>query len=287
MTKRAVIITTSVLVGVITICAILFGAVFRVREINIVRSDDFIYQVEASDIISAGKLRKGTSIFGVNRDYVANNIELTYPYARVERVNISGFTSVKIKLSNREPLYYVVEDGNYYILDEDCKVLECCGADATRATKYILLNNVFSITEDTVAGQFLSNEYTAVCSNLYKSIYTNAMLNIGEDSDQDGNMDAKYLEREDMCQTINSIKFSKVDELHGKVDKLIIGTSYGVNISIIEPQRQLNYKINSVFSALRELISRGQGEETSGTIQIRYSYDENNIATLKVEYLAR
>ncbi|MBQ7880306.1 MAG: hypothetical protein IJ358_00465 [Clostridia bacterium] len=285
MTKKSIIITTSAIVGLIAILTILFGVVFRVRKIDVVYGDDFCYSAQIDDILTASKLRKNKSIFSVERDIVATNIEQAYPYARVEGVNVTSFTSVKIKLSNREPLYYLVEEAVYYILDEDCKVLEITN-DSALATKYILLTDVFSVSESTKVGQFLSNKYTSVCKGLYNALYSNAVLNIGEDTDNDGEADKKYLDRNDMCEIISSIKFTQVDELNGRVDKLVMSTSYGTSISIIEPKKELDLKINMAFSALRVLIERGNNEQASGTIQVRYSYDENNVPSLKCEYIA-
>ena len=285
MTKKSIIITTSAIVGLIAILTILFGVVFRVRKIDVVYGDDFCYSAQIDDILTASKLRKNKSIFSVERDIVATNIEQAYPYARVEGVNVTSFTSVKIKLSNREPLYYVVEEAVYYILDEDCKVLEITN-DSALATKYILLTDVFSVSESTKVGQFLSNKYTSVCKGLYNALYSNAVLNIGEDTDNDGEADKKYLDRNDMCEIISSIKFTQVDELNGRVDKLVMSTSYGTSISIIEPKKELDLKINMAFSALRVLIERGNNEQASGTIQVRYSYDENNVNSIKCEYIA-
>ncbi len=284
MTKRSVIITTSILVGIVAIVTILFGMVFRVRDIDVVCSNDFAYKTQIDEIVKDSKLRKNTGIFSVDKDSVASNIESAYPYVRVESVNIASFTSVKIKLSNREPLYYVVEEAVYYILDEDCKVLEITG-DSSRAEQYIKLKEVFDIGESVQAGDFLSGKHTKVCSNLYKQLYTYAMLNL---DDGEGGFADRYLERADMCDAISDISFTQVNEPKGKVDKLMLTTSYGAKISIIEPQLDLGLKVNMAFSALRTIIAsdaeNGTDLANKGTIVVRYSYDTNNNATLKCEY---
>ena len=289
MTKKSVVITTSVLLGLILVFTILFGVVFRVRNINVVYADDFCYKTQIDGILDVSNLSKNDSLFTINRNKVVRNIERAYPYTRVEGVNISSFTSIKIKLSNRQPLYYIVENAIYYILDEDCKVLEITN-NKELATKYILLTDVFSVSENTKAGEFLDSKYAKICSNLYKALYTNAMLNIGDDIDQDGEPDKKYLERQDMYNLVKNIKFSVIDELDGKMDKLVMTSSYGVNIEIVEPQQNLDRKINMAFSALREIIARDKQYSTnlssSGSIIVRYSYDENNNTILKCEYHA-
>jgi len=284
MTKKSVIITTSILISIVAIFTILFGVVFRVRKIEIKYDNNFCYKAQIGDILSDSKLSKGEGIFNVDRKQITDNIEKSYPYARVEGVNLSSFTSVEIKLSNREPLYYVVEEAVYYILDEDCKVLEITN-DRTRASNYILLKDVFNIDGSVQAGDFLDSEYVDICNSLYKALYSNAILNL---DNGDGGSEDRYLEREDMYEVIDGIEFNQVAEMNGKTDKLIITTSYGTKISIIEPQKDLGLKVNMAFSALRTLIEKdaekGEDLATKGTITIRYSYDINNQATIKCEY---
>ena len=284
MTKRSVVITTSILVGIVAIFTILFGMVFRVRDIQVVHGKDFYHKTEINQIIKDSKLRKNIGIFSVDTDKISANIEKEYPNIRVDSVNIASFTSVKIKLSNREPLYYVVEEAVYYILDEDCKVLEVTNNNL-RASGYIKLNNMFNLGSSVQAGDFLGGKYAKLCNSLYKSIYSCAMLNLDNGS---GEYEDRYLEREDMCQVINDISLTQVNELKGKVDKIVLSTSFGSKISIIDPQQDLDLKINMAFSALRTIIAQdaedGTNLSTTGTIAVRYSYDDNNNATLKCEY---
>ena len=289
MTKRSVIITTSILVGIAMIFTILFGVVFRVRDISVRYEDDFCYKTQINEILSSSKLKKNTSIFSIDHKQIKHNIELNYPYAKAE-VNISSFTSVKITLTNREPLYYIAQNERCFILDEQCKILEVISVQDYNAKgyKYILLDNVFNVSEDAFAGQFLSGKYVNLCNNLYNSLYSNAVLNIGEDVDNDGELDEKYLDRADMCDILTSIKFVQESELYGKVDKLVMTTSYGVKLTIIEPQKGLDNKVNMAFSALRQLIKNDKQNSTtlstSGTINVDYRYDESGVASLICEY---
>ena len=159
-----------------------------------------------------------------------------------------------------------------------------------RNLQLIQLINVFSAGENVIEGQFMQNKYTTTCSSLYKALYSNAMLNIGEDTDEDGIMDEKYLDREDMCDVIKNLKFEQEYELSRQVDKLVMTTSYGCKISIIEPSKQMDLKVNMAFSALRALIvndkENSDNKSWQGTIAVRYSYGENNSVTPVVEYYA-
>lgn len=280
MSKRAVIITSSVLLGIVLLFTILFGAVFRVRNIKFSYNEEFCYSAQIDEIGASSGLKKGKSIFSVDREQVTGNIEKSYPYARAE-VHLTSFTSVKISLSNRTPLYYQIDNEKYYILDEDCKVLEIV-TDKSKAEKYILLNQVFNLGENIEVGDFITEARAKVCSSLYNSLYAYAVLKIdGED---------KYLDRQDMTEIIQSIKFGQVSELNGRVDTICLKTSYGCAIEITEPSVNLDLKINMAFSALKEIIAQdeenGTNKQASGTIFVRYSYDDNNQASLKCEYRA-
>ena len=289
MTKRAVIITTSILAGLIMIVTILFGVVFRVRDIQIVCDDEFYYTAQIDDILLSSKLKKNVSIFDIDRKKISTNIETNYPYARVQGINLDSFTKIKISLGNRTPLYYFVENEICFILDEDCKVLEKVTLQEYNDNnyKYILLNNVFSADEDIVPGHFIDGKYASICDDLYNALYSSAMI---EKDDGEGGFKATYLDREDMCDFISGIAFNQSYELKGKVDNLIITTSFGVKMSIIEPQNNLNDKINMAFSAFRVLQQRdranGSALTQAGSINVIYTYDANKNASTVCEYRA-
>ena len=275
MTKRSVIITTSVLVGIMMIFTILFGVVFCAWNIDLVYQDDFVYKNQTSEILTASKLKKGSSIFAIDRAEIANNIETSYPNLRAS-VNLTGLNRVKITLSNRTPLYYFVQDAVYYILDEDCKILDIT-TNSSVADKYIKLENNFSATENTIAGQFVGGKYSAVCTELFKAMY----MFLGEDANNDGVLDSDTITRDDMRDVIESVKFSKAIDLHGEVDKITLQTTYGVKINIIQPEVNLGLKANKAFSALRTLSSANRA---SGNINVIYDYDQDNNQSIVCEY---
>lgn len=275
MTKRSVIITTSILVGIMMIFTILFGVVFCAWNIDLVYQDDFVYKNQTAEILSASKLKKGSSIFSVDRDEIEYNIETAYPNLRAT-VNLTGLNSVKISLSNRTPLYYFEQNEVYYVLDEDCKILEISTSSDVMG-KYIRIENNFSATETTLAGQFVGGRYSTICSDLYKVMY----MYLGEDANNDGELDSNTITRDDMRDEIASVKFSKVKELHGEVDQITLTTTYGVKINIVEPQVNINAKARKAFSALRYLTDTNKA---TGNINVVYVYDQDGNQTIVCEY---
>ena len=275
MTKRCIIITTSILVGIMMIFTILFGVVFCAWNIDLKYQDDFVYKNQTAEILAVSKLKKGSSIFSIDRNEVASNIETAYPNLKAT-VNLTGFNRIKIILSNRKPLYYFVQEAVYYILDEDCKILDITN-DANIANKYIKLENNFSATESTTAGQFIECEYSHICKDLFRVMY----MYLGEDADNDGVLDSNEITRDDMRAQIVSIKFDKSADLYGQVDKIILTTSQGVKISIIQPEINLGIKANKAFSALRVL---SDSDKACGSINVLYSYDQDNNQSIVCEY---
>ena len=275
MTRRSVIITTSILVGIMMIFTILFGVVFCAWNIDLSYQDDFVYKNQTAEILTASKLKKGSSIFSIDRNEIANNIEIAYPNLKA-KVNLTGFNRVKITLSNRTPIYYFVQEGVYYVLDEDCKILDVTN-DALVADKYIKLENNFSASESTAAGQFVGGKYAVICKDLFKAMY----MYLGEDIDNDGVLDNDIISRDDMRDVITSIKFSKATDMHGEVDKITLQTTYGVKINIIQPQVDLELKANKAFSAIRIL---SDDNKASGNINVVYDYGPDNKQLIICEY---
>ena len=275
MTKRSVIITTSILVGLMMIFTILFGVVFCAWNIDLKYSDDFVYKNQTAEILTASKLKKGSSIFSIDRNEIASNIEMAYPNLKAN-VNLTGFNRVRITLSNRTPLYYFVQEAVYYILDEDCKILDIT-TDTSVADKYIKLENNFSASESTIAGQFVGGKYSSICSDLFKVMY----MYLGEDLDNDGVLDSDTITREDMRNVIASVKFGKWTDLYGEVDQITLTTTYGVKINIVQPQININLKARVAFSALRYLP---EANKTSGNINVIYDYDLDGNRSVICEY---
>lgn len=270
MTKKAIIISTCGVLVIVALITIMFGAVFRVRTIEVNMPKQFMYAEQSSAIIDLTGIEKGDSVFGFNRDKIKARFEKEYPYAKLKSISVVGFSKVRINLCNREGFYYVNENDKYYIIDEDCKVLDVV-ADNAVASMYINASEVFNLGQEVEAGDFVKNEYSDVCTHLYKSLYTNAVLNIGEDADDDGVLDEKHLDRQDMLNVITQIKFNILPDLSGEVSELVINTNtdtYGVTIKIVAPNKKLDKKINMAFSALRELVIRGNNEEKIGVIYI-------------------
>lgn len=257
MSKRA-IITISILTGALAILLILFGAVFCVRNQRV----DFVgdrstLTVTDSEIINTAKVKKGGSIFAIDKDEATDNIERAYPYLKVIQIKTTSPITIEFRVRARIAMFYAQYNTNYLLLDEDLKVLEI----VTEAPQLTKLNiNTLGITESTVAGEFLGNSNQRyVMYNLFTSMY-----NVGRLNDEP-------MDREDISLFMTEISFDTGYTLTKSYDRLIIKTSLGVTLDIAEPTINLEHKVNILMSTIDELSVE---QKSSGTLKYYLTEDD-------------
>lgn len=254
MTKFKIVLL-SILILLIALAAVLFGAVFRVREQNIVAvGEDVEYCNNLKDeILNAGNIKNGSSIFMLDKQSAINNIEKTYPYVKVVQIKTTGVTSIEIKVRKRYEMFYATANGKFYVLDEDLKVLRI-----TDLLPNAILFNVtkLSITNNTKEGDFVGSDYyRSVANDLVAGLYSNALL-----------------DRAEMIDAIAEISFNKGVTLHEEYNRLVLLTQTGVEMDICKPEDNLAQKINICFSIYQDDDFTEQ-QQSEGRIKIYL--DEN------------
>ena len=274
MTRKAKIITISIVLSVLALILILFGAVFCLYKQDVVFIGERTLntkEISNQDIIESAGLKKGRPIFSLDKETASNNIERDYPYLKVIQINTVSAIRIEIDVRERYEMYYTYSDSTkkYYVLDEELKVLRSTDVepnDITKLESTILGEDtidILGITSNTVVGDFLSNEnYRSITYELFVSIYNTVMID-------DGGND-RYVDREDIKSLITNLQFAKGYTLHEEYDRVIMQISNGFTIDIAKPQDNLEYKVNICFSAMDTLIENG---ESSGTIKYTYLED--------------
>ena len=274
MTRKAKIITISIVLSVLALILILFGAVFCLYKQDVVFIGERTLnttEISNQDIIESAGFKKGRPIFSLDKETASNNIERDYPYLKVIQINTVSAIRIEIDVRERYEMYYTYSDSTkkYYVLDEELKVLRSTDVepnDITKLESTILGEDtidILGITSNTVVGDFLSNEnYRSITYELFVSIYNTVMID-------DGGND-RYVDREDIKSLITNLQFAKGYTLHEEYDRVIMQISNGFTIDIAKPQDNLEYKVNICFSAMDTLIENG---ESSGTIKYTYLED--------------
>ncbi len=255
MNKRAVI-TISIVSAILAIVLILFCAVFRVRyqTIDFVGERVVTNTITNKEIKSSANIKNGSSIFLIDKDSATNNIESTYPYLKVIQIKTKSVITIQFRLRERVPMYYAEFNANYYIMDEDLKVLDI---STTQPTMTRLNIDSLDIDSDTKAGDFVGSKYEQqVMSSLFIAMYNVAKIN------------DEYLDRDDIKTFMLDISFDKGYTLSKSYNRLIVTTSYGVKLDIAEPNKDLEHKVNVLMSAFNELTDT---QKSSGILKYYFS----------------
>ena len=273
MTKKAKIITISIVLSILALILILFGAVFCLYKQDVVFIGDRTSTIDITneEIIESAGLKKGRPIFSLDKETAINNIERTYPYLKVIQINTVSAIRIEISVRERYEMYYTYSDSTkkYYVLDEELKVLRMSDIEPIGITKFessILgedMLDILGITSNTIVSDFLSTEnYRGITYELFVSMYNTVMI---DDAGTD-----RYVDREDIKSLITKLQFAKGYTLEETYDRVILNLSNGFIVDIGKPQENFQDKVNICFSALDTLIENG---ETSGTIKYTYLDD--------------
>ncbi len=270
MTKKAKIITIAIVLSILALILILFCAVFCLYRQDVVFIGERNNTVKITDeqIIETAGFRTGRSIFSLDKDKAIENIEQTYPYLKVVQINTVSAIRIEIRVRERYEMYYAADEinQNYYILDEELKVLQITDFEPTGITKLesSLLGDtnidILGITGNTVVSDFIANtHFRSLTDNLFVAMYNTVMI------EEDG-VD-RYVTRDDIKTLVTYVQFARGYTLQESYDRIIITTSRGFIIDIGKPDSNLENKVNICFNAIDALIERG---ESGGTIKVTY-----------------
>ena len=284
MTKKSVI-WLSIILFIVVLTGILFGFVFCLRNQTVKILGDSPILPTKEKILETANLKNGSSIFMLDKETATHNIETTYPYIKVIQIKTTNLTSVEIVVRARHQMYYAEFNDNYYIIDEDLKVLtinmpeeSIPAVEPTDLTK--IEKDVLNISTNTKAGDFVGTAYQSqVAYDLY-----NAMINAVTKIENEGTEEEKevYFTRDDVKDMLRLVEFEEFNTFN----KIIITTKHGVKLDIENPTSELTKKINICFSTIEGFLSSEEPETKqkaeSGTIKIYYDLNGEQ----KIIYIA-
>ena len=272
--KKGGIITLSIIAIIVALIGILFGAVFCLRTQTVTILGDSAIALTKEDIVSSAGLKNGQSIFMIDKDEAINKIEATYPYVKVVQIKTTSVTEIDIRIRARHDMCYTKYNNNYYIMDEEFKVLNVIEANAEDEENNELTNlihieeGVLNVNSSTMICDFVGTEYQK--SVMYE-LYTSMITTVTKTEGYGENTKEVYLSRLDVCDLLEDIQFEEYETFN----KIIITTKYGVKLDIENPNEDLQNKINICFSTIKSLIEEGKDREKSGTIRIYYDLENN------------
>ena len=269
MTKKS-IITTSILLSILALILVLFGAVFRLRQIDVEISlqEGSAVAVTKEDILTASKLKRGGSIFMVDKQTAIDNIEQTYSEIKVVQIETVNVVKVKIVVRERVEMFYAEYQNTFYCMDEDLKVMRIFAKTSeSEPTNLIKIETDIGITSNTKTCDFMNKTYAAISYDWFVAMYTNVKVS------------NRYVERADICSLVASISFEKAyaltDEGENAVQytKLVLktrslneGAAGGIVMEIANPETGLDRKVNMCFAA----YNSEKVDNTHGKLVIKY-----------------
>ncbi len=262
------------LLGVLT--GILFGTVFCLRSQTVTVLGETPVDISREDIISAAGFKHGESIFMLDKTSAINNIEDKFSHIKVVQIKTTGLTKVEIRIRARHEMFYTEYNKNYYVMDEELKVLNIIeeapeGETSKKPTNLIEIPATnLNINTSTLKCDFVGGKSQEVICEFYHSIINNVKnINDGE---------KEYYTRADVKDIVK-----KVELVHyNSFTKIVIQTKYGVVLDIENPTENLTDKMNVCLSTIKTFLlspdMETQIKAQEGTIKIYYDLNNNQVS---------
>lgn len=200
----------------IALIVILDSVIFSVEKVTAYCHNDIDNVVEedgtslSQKVITAANVKKGRSIFLLNKDEIAENVENALANVKVINIEKKIPNRITIHYATIKPTFNVKFNGGYYICSNEGIVLEIC--DEKRVG---LIDLIADVGDDLTEGQMLD------CQNLQSIVaIMDALDRLGYDSDNS----------EERILLLSLIKFIDVT-VHNEI--IYIGTSSDIKIKIL------------------------------------------------------
>ena len=129
----------AVLMAVVIIIVALVGVtfLFNVREIKV---EGDIQRYDVNELIAASGVTKGKSLLFLNEEKISDSVCSAYPYVSVVTIRKEYPSTVTLIISESTECAAMKFEGEYYLLDENCRILDTI--DAAAAGSYIEINGL-------------------------------------------------------------------------------------------------------------------------------------------------
>ena len=251
--KRLVIILS--IFAFLALIVVLCSTLFTVRSVTFSWDTEKTYLADYTDGEMSGSVKKGQSVFLLNKSEIESALEQKYAYLKVRKVEIMFPNKLIIHVSERVNLYALkIENNKYAILDEYSKVLDIVTSeeysawDTTKSVKPIEVSvtnngNPYTIPENQVKVGHIADvkRVTQLMSDVAKTMYT----------------------------------FYDTDvELKGRVYSMNINIAYRSQVSFVLTSENMTMQIFDCYSLLPRKIELG--------LSVFQYEDEQGITTGKI-----
>ena len=263
--KKSSIILISIIAFVLALMAILFGAVFCLRSQTVTVLGDKSISISKEEIISSAGLKKGQSIFLIDKEKAISNIEAKHAEIKVIQIKTTGLTSIEIRVRARHEMFYTIYNDRYYIMDEELKVLEIKEIETEEGINPVpqlthIKDNSLNINNSTLKCDFVGNSFQQQASYALNEAMQNNVKEVLENNEK------VYYTRTDFVDMFKYVEFETFESFN----HIIITTKHGVKFDIENPSIDLSDKLNICLASVNALIEEGENRQASGVIKIYY-----------------
>lgn len=252
MKNKRLVILLSVFAFLVLI-VVLCSTVFTVKKVQLQWLTTKV-NFSSTDNEVASDVKKGDSVFLVDKKEITKKLEDDFPYIKVVSLEIKFPNKLIIHSAERQELFDIkVKDNSHYILDGECKVLRASndanvkGAIPVTVTNYAFPDGTFSVSQVADLGYV-----SGIMNNLYKALLTNGYENV------------------DMISNISAVQI----DVTGYNENLEIKMG-GVTIKVSKITSNLFQKLNMAVATFDTKLSTV--ERQSGTLNV-YEKDGKVIA---------
>lgn len=234
--RKKLVISLSVLLGLVAIALTLCFTVFTVKTIDIDFRTSTQRQWNEEEIIESGKIKKGKCVLFLSKKGYVENIERENPYLEVINIETVFPSKLVIHCAERREVFALQQENQIVYCDKDLKVLKVeDGTFSSSKENPILLENL-TIKNEVKIGTFLKVEEKGIERFL-------------------SSMTENY---KTFPQTLGFCKSIKLERVNNKLSNkdetnLTLTTFANREIKILNIEGNLPRKLQKAFQALPQL----------------------------------
>lgn len=154
--KKKWIIALSTIFAVIVLVVILSFTLFSLRTIELDFRTNKTYITETDqEIIESGEIKMGGSVFFRSKNKYIEKIESKNPYIKVVNIETVFPSKFVIHVAERQEIFAVEHNDQFYITDDEFKVLRITDSYASTQDNAMLLEGLQVADENYAVGQFM------------------------------------------------------------------------------------------------------------------------------------
>ena len=255
--NKKLVISLSVVLGIVLTMIILLFTVFTVKSVEIDFRTSTEKEWSESEIVEGSKIPFGKCLLFMSTKKFEENLETTYPYLEVINIEKVFPSKIVIHVAEREELFVVQNGESQIYLDKDFKVLKIADGNFESTKENPILLKGLNFDGQASPGEFLKTEQDGL-----KRFYASMVENRKTLEQTEGFVKEITLEKEDNPLTSKT-------EVH-----MTMQTFAGREIKILNINSNLNHKLTRALQIIPMLYETlvDNGDYTSEEV------DRMNIA---------